>query len=254
MAQSREERKLLRGLSARASQTLAILQANEQEGITVNTSLATGLACAPITFVVFACLGTIARKEELCLSLSETIFFKKFRRQAKILLQTLQTAGIPSKLLVILPDLEPRRTWGWQIPQDELSGFCRLMIDDSITSLPEGWTVHLWSDIEAGVEEAKCSYDEAIRWSLASAPELILHGEREFFQRFAELHPDIVVWSPPDLLARKQIAAYAHEGRVLETRYPNAILLQADTPISRKDAMFNLLRREPLAIAHPFTR
>ncbi len=254
MTQSREERKILQGLSERASQTLEILQAHEQEKIDINPALAAALEGMSLTFVVFACLGTVRGKEELRLDLSETIFFKKFRRQAERLLKSFSGEGIHTKLIVILPDLEPRRTWGWQVPQEEITGLCELMVEDAASTLPQHWRVRLWSDIEMEAQ-AGADYDTALRWAMKSAPELILRPETQFFRDFGRLHPDIIVADEPETrVARKQIAAYAHEGRVLERLYPNAILLQTDTPVGRKDAMFNLLRREPLAIAHPFTR
>src|SRR3989338_5016789 len=145
---SREERAALRSLSPRAQQALDILRTHEQDEIEITRNLAAALETTPLTFVVFACLGTIRGKEELRLDLSETIFFRKFRRQAENLIRAMNTAKIPANLLVILPDLEPRRTWGWQAPQEELSGLCSLLIEDAAEHLPQEWSVRRWSDIE----------------------------------------------------------------------------------------------------------
>ena len=253
MAQSRGARRILQQLSPRATRALEILQGREQAKIDINASFAAALEIEPLTFLVFACLGTVQGKEELVLDLSVTIFMKKFRRQAEQLLQALVQAEIPAQLLILLPDLEPRRTWGWQVPQGDLSGLCHMMIEDAASSLPDGWTVRLWSGIEAGVSMST-DYDEALRWAMASAPPLILRDEIRFFQELGTRHPNILTQGRPNELARRQIAAYAHEGRLLELHYPKTILLQADTPVERKDVMFNQLRRQPLAIVHPFAR
>lgn len=240
-------------MSGKATEALEILANNEQAELVVSSVLGSALEAKPLTFIVFACLGTERGKEELRLDLYETIFLKRFRRQAEKLFHELETAKIPATLLIILPDLEPRRTWGWQVPQEELSGLCRLMIEDAVSRLPQGWDAVLWSDLETRAAAGE-GYIQALQWAEVSAPPLLLRDEKLFFRELGKRHPDLLTQGSPEVLARRQIAAYAHEGRVLEQLFPRGILLQTDTPVQRKDAMFMPLRREPLVIAHPFTR
>ena len=249
---SREERSVLRTLSAQAGKALEILCASEQDELAITPALGRALAANPIHFVVFACLGTKTGTEEIVLDFNATIFMKKFRKQAKRLMGLFAAESTPTKLTIILPDLEPVRTWGWSpCQQEEVTAACELMADAAETTLPREWRVLPWSVVE---DRYDCPdhRNALLTWAEHSAPELILRDEREFFKRFPHLHPDIRVYGTPNELARKQIAAYAYEGCVLERLYPDVVLLQTDTPVARKDAMFNLRRDEPLAIAHPF--
>ena len=240
-------------LTKSALKKLEILLCFEHGDFHPTSTVAAALEATTLTFIVFACLGTKQGKEELRLDLNETIFMKRFRRRAEKLFQEFAAANLPATLTIILPDLEPRRTWGWNVPQEELSGLCQLMIDDATPQLPQGWSAVLWSELEERAEAAS-EYAQALEWGRTSAPPLLVRGEQLFFRELSERHPDILIKGDPETLARRQIAAYAHEGRVLEKLFPTGILLQTDTPIERKDAMFMQLRSDLLAIAHPFMR
>lgn len=249
---SKEERRMLAALSQRARMALEILNGFEQDEFRPVPLLGNVLEAIPLTFVVFACLGTRKGVEELKLDLFETLFLKRFRREAEKLLQAFAESGIETTLQIILPDMEPRRTWGWDASQEELTGYCRMMAEDAISKLPKGWSALIWSDLERQAE-AGAGYDEAYAWAQASAHPLLVREERQFFRELGERHPDILTRGHPEMMALRQIAAYAHEGRTLERLFPNAILLQTDTPVERKDAMFQSLRKQALPIAHPFT-
>lgn len=248
---TKEERRATAAFCPRARKVLEVLNRFEQDEIRLVPFLGTALEAIPLTFVVFACLGTRKGVEELKLDLFETIFLKRFRREAEKLFRVFADDRIEATLQIILPDREPRRTWGWGVPQEELTAYCRMMAEDAASKLLKAWSVLLWSDLE---QESAASYDAALAWAQTSAHPLIVREERQFFRELGERHPDILMRGDPEAMALRQIAAYAHEGRTLETVFPNAFLLQTDTPVGRKDGMFQLLRKQALPIAHPFTR
>lgn len=250
---NKEERSIRAALSQRARTALETLKGFEQDEIRLVPLLGNALEATPLIFVIFACLGTRKGVEELKFDLFETIFFKRFRREAEKLFRAFADNSIEATLQIILPDMEPRRTWGWDTQQEELTGYCRMMAEDAITKFPKGWSTLVWSDFERQVE-AEASYDEALAWAKTSAHPLIVREERQFFRELSERHPDILTRGHPETMALRQVAAYAHEGRMLERLFPDAILLQTDTPVARKDTMFQPLRKQSLPIAHPFTR
>jgi len=248
----REQRRVLATLNERERIILETLNEFEKEEIEPVPLLSHALRTTPVEFMVFACLGTKKGAEELKLDLYETIFLKHFRRIAEKLFRALAGRGVEATLRIILPDLERRRTWGWQVPQEDLTGFCQMMVEDATAQLPKGWRASTWSDLERQTPMGT-EYDRVCDWAESSAHPLILKDERLFFQELERRHPEILTRRDAETMARRQIAAYAHEGRVLEQIFPNAILLQTDTPVKRKDLMFQTLRKQSLPIAHPFT-
>jgi hypothetical protein len=137
------------------------------------------------------------------------------------------------------------------VPQEELTGYCEMMAEDASSSLPNGWKIAVWSELEDKTG-ADAGYDDAVDWATKKAHPLIVREETLFFKMLAERHPDILTKNNPKDMAVRQIAAYAHEGRILEKLFPNAILIQVDAPASRKDKMFQPLRKTDMPIIHPF--
>ncbi|MBU2565938.1 hypothetical protein KKG46_00055 [Patescibacteria group bacterium] len=238
-------------MSGKALKALDLLTQFELYEIGNLPRFAKCLEVETITFITFACLGTKKGKEQLKLSVDETLFFKNYRKTASKLFQILAENGVGTNLLVVLPDLEPRRTWGWSVPQEELTGYCQMMAEDASPSLPNDWKIAVWSELESATD-AVAGYDDALDWAIKKAHPIIVSEETLFFKMLAKRHPDILTKNKPKDMAVRQIAAYAHEGRVLEELYPDAILIQADAPVSRKDKMFQPLRKTHLPIFHPF--
>ncbi len=252
MAQSREEKLLFRTLNSRSQQLLQILHNYEYGELQLTPELAAALGTAPLTLLAFACLGTKAHCEEIITQVDRTILFARYFKRAAQLLAALREVDPETTLHVFLPDLEPRRTWGWQVPQDDITLACLIMRDEA--QLPAGFTLHLWSEVEtefAGAEDEtwEAAASEAAQYT---RPQL-LDEETRFFRELGARHPDILITGRPREIALKQLGAYAHEGCVLERLFPAGCLLQADVPRERRDPMFQALRHTPLPILHPLT-
>lgn len=249
-----ELRTTLRKMSDRARIALEVLQRYEQASIELTVDFIRALELQPITFLVFACLGTKRGMEEIKLDLFETVFFKlrRFHQRTKELINELAAAGISVELLVIVPDLEPIRTWGWEVTPEEMSGLCEMMIEEGRSKLPRGWNARSWSALERQAN-AVDDYAKMVAWAEHEAPPLIVREETAFFREIGRRYPDIVTKRHPSDLARRQIAAYAHEGRVLEQLFPQGILLMNAIHSGREDKMYALRRTTQPLIAHPFT-
>ncbi len=199
-----------------------------------------------IQFIGFSCLGTYTGREELIPDLKKTYFFRdrKVVRRAQELSDALQRVGAEVSVEIFLPDLEPRRTWGWTVDQAELTYYCQCMCEEA--DLPEGWKVTLWSEVEAELEQP-VDFQQRVEESQAQHHLLIRQIEAHLRQ-FRE----IKFTDGLRMAAIRQVAAYALEGRVLEQVRLESILLQSETPAERKDRMYQLCRERPLPIIHPF--
>jgi hypothetical protein len=199
-----------------------------------------------VRLIGFSCLGTYKGKQELIPDLMQTYFFRsrKIVRRVQELQQALCEAGAATIVEIFLPDMEPRRTWGWSVPQQELTYYCQCMREEA--ELPEGWSVTLWSEVEALLTDSVDFY-EWVAWAQMSNQLLIaqiVHLLRQF--DMIEF-PHGLQWS-----AGRQVAAYALEGAVLEMVRPEAIFLQSEQPYDHKDRLYQPRRLRALPIIHPF--
>jgi hypothetical protein len=243
------ERKAVKGLSERAHAAWEILTEREKSGyggFGAIPELCRNLEADPITFIVFSCLASVRGAEKLILNLSLTMFFRLFRRQTEPFLQTFLAKGLPVQLVVVLPDTEPRETWGWKVPQEELTKSCRQMVDNHLLPCCK---VLLWSDL---VTQSNDTFEQALVWAEKSASPLIIKQEIDYMKT-SSAYRDIFLGKDLRQTAIRQAAAYALQGKVLEQLYPQAILLQSELPTTTKDKMYNPLRTNPLPVLHPFT-
>ncbi len=243
-----------REVAEQAEKALAILKEYEKGEINFTPDFRNALGAETIQFVTFVCLGSVPHKEQLRSDLAKTKFFSSYLKTAKDLFEKFKAQGLKTRFTLFLPDVEPVRTWGWQVNQEEITTACQRMVTKFSPRLPENWNLKLWSEVEFSQEPGRGSYGESLNWVRQNAPEDILNPETEFLRDFGVQFPEILLRGTPESVAKKQLAAYADEGRVLQQYFPQAILLQADTPVNRKDAMFMLLRSRALPIAHPFIR
>ena len=241
---SKLERSTLKKMSPQVRTTFNILNRWETDSFIAIPELCKFLEKEPIQFVTFSCLGTNKKKEELKLDLEETFFFR-YRRHL-VAEKLLGSLGIATELMIILPDTEPIRTWGWKTPQEEVSECCIMMVEDKTQILPSNWKIVLWSEIEKVVTEF--TYDDALIWARKSGHPLVIKEEVTHLLYF----PNILMRRNAEEVALRQVAAYALEGRILEQFVPQGILLQSEFPIKRKDGMYQPLRLKPLPIIHPF--
>ncbi len=216
-----------------------------------------------LTCVLFSCLATVRGKEELVMDFFKTLFFEggskeisNATKRAVRLVQEVEGLGLNVNVIPILVDTEPRRTWGWQTPQDDLTLTCELMIEQARESglLPPNWIPVLWSSLEARYRRP-WTFDlclDQTKWSKGKQL-LYVHEQEEHLAKFSDRYH-----FPLGLheTAIRQVAAYAFEGVVLEEVLPDAILLQSEYPWADKDPLYQWLRdkRKPLQIVHPFPK
>ena len=258
MSTASEDRRARKMLSSdpEANRIVSILESFEvgTEGFFAKTSLYESVKFAVaekhLDLITFSCLGSFAEKEKLRLSIFDTFFFRD-RKKVKIigaLLEALNTEcpDTPSVLKVFLPDMEPRRTWGWNVLQEDISFVCEMMVEED---LPPYIEAHLWSEVD---DKCEMSFENALRWLdnpiHAREQALIVSQEAEHLGEF-----DIHFPGGPKAAAKKQVAAYAREGLILHRVFPQGILVQSEYPVARKDRMFQpLLAPKALPIIHPF--
>jgi hypothetical protein len=245
---SREIRQAKRGLTDQGRATIDLLSTWEQHEFVDPVTLYKLADQAPLHFIAFSCLGTYRGKQELRPSLDETYFFRssKVAPRAIELVRALEAAGVTVSVHAFLQDREPCRTWGWQVAQGDITAACELMREGGQSALPSNWHITLWSEVETmcGGEVPHASWTE---WARKTHP-LMIHQVTEHLRGF----PEIEFVGGVKVAAARQVAAYALEGCLLEKMYPDAILLQSETPYERKARMYQLRRKQPLPIIHPF--
>lgn len=242
-------RKCLRFLSEQAKKGWEILENRETQVFVAPEELGKDLEFQPVEFMTFSCLATYRGKEELKLDFKETFFFRKFFKDTLALFGEFVRAGLTVNIKIILPDTEPKETWGWSVPQEELTGYCRMMAEDAAKQLPKNFQILLWSDL---LGQTSYSFDEVLLWAERFASAILINSESQFIKNSPEFN-EILLWDKPVKIAQKQVAAYALQGLVLEKLFPNAIFLQSEFPAARKDKMYMPLRSRELPIVHPFS-
>lgn len=242
----KELRQARRDMSDHAERVISVLDRFEQIGMVDEAQVCVLASESTIRFIGFSCLGTYKGRQELIPDLMQTYFFRsrKTMRRARALQQALQSVGVDVRVEIFLSDTEPRRTWGWELPQDELTFYCECMREEA--ELPKGWSVTLWSEVEAQ-SSAQINFAEVIAWAQKSNPLLISQIANHLRQFDMIELPHGVQWS-----AERQVAAYALEGEVLERARPRAIFLQSEQPYERKDRLYQPRRAIALPIIHPF--
>jgi len=248
-----------------AQSILETLLSYEQQSSLINKkiiyqAIEGSIRCGEITFIVFSCLATKRGQEELIVDFFKTLFFdgglKVLSHNVKRVNQIvdrLEQYGLAIKILPILVDTEPRRTWGWEVAQDELTLDCEIMLEQARESdlLNNYWQPKLWSQLESGYQ-GKFNFEYALNLTKMNGKHSILVSQQlHHLKSFADRY-----YFPFGLneAAIRQVAAYAFEGLVLESLMPNAILLQSEYPASEKDSLYQWLRnkKQPLPIIHPF--
>ena len=213
-----------------------------------------------LNLVIFSCLVSERGKEELITDFFKTLFFdgggkeiSSNARRAMKITSEIETLGLKINVIPILVDTEPRRTWGWQVPQDELTLSCEIMLEQAKDSklLPENWKPVLWSELESRYQ-GPGTFEKSLEWTKTSGRHsLCVAQQAKHLAGFSDRYT-----FPLGLeeTALRQVGAYAYEGQVLEQIFPNAILLQSEYPWKEKDVLYQWLRskKKPLQIIHPF--
>ena len=223
-----------------------------------------------LTFILFSCLTTEKNKEQLIIDFFKTSFFdggnKEISSATKTvirLINEVEALGVKTIVVPILVDTEPRRTWGWQTDQNELTFACEIMIDQAIKSklLPNNWQPSLWSNLETKFKSLAddgnaLSFEQMLTWSKGNGKHTITIKQQE--KHLAQFASRYHFPLHPREMATRQVAAYAYEGIVLKALFPNGLITQSEKPYKEKDILFNQYQNQrsginnPLLTIHPF--
>ncbi|OGG41702.1 hypothetical protein A3A21_03790 [Candidatus Jorgensenbacteria bacterium RIFCSPLOWO2_01_FULL_45_25b] len=242
MGNNKRDRQAMRKVSPTAVCILGVLEAYEQGEFVALPELCIALQTEP-TFVAFSCLSGDGLVQELDLNLGA--FFKKraieITRRFFTELRANSCRDFP--LVVFLDDCEPCRVWQWNVFQDDMTAWCRMMLEDARDWIPAEWSVRLWSEIES---ELSFSYEQALFEVRGDSHALLLYRLAEYMRRF----PNKKLVGDVNEAIRRRVAQYALQGAVLEKVFPHAILLQTEAPWSVKDLLYDTMRQTPLPIVH----
>ena len=174
-------------------------------------------------------------------------------KRAIRLTREIEDLGLRVNVISILVDTEPRRTWGWNVPQDDLTLTCELMQEQAGKSelLPKSWRAILWSELESRYRGG-WTFEKSLDWARGVGKQsLCIRQQAKHLSGFLDqYHFPLGL----DETALRQVGAYSFEGVVLEETFPNAVLLQSEYPWAEKDNLYQWLRnkKRPLQIVHPF--
>lgn len=241
MKYTQKDRQAINSLTTNQMQLFEMLETCEQVAFIGVPELCSALQADP-SFIVFSCLSGSAKTQELGQNLG-VLFETSLNRHAQRFHKSLQEAGYQNDLLVIIDDCEPCRVWQWDTPQQEITTWCKLVIET--TQIPVGWSVQLWSEIE---QRANICFDDVLCRMSQQCHSLLVWQHCEHMQKYPnkKLRGDVAT------AALRRVADYALQGLVLQTVIPHGILCQSETPWSAKDPLFNPLRQNKLPIIHPF--
>ena len=247
MKYEKQDRHAINGLSPRARGVFEAFEALEKGEILGLPELCSSLSSGTATVVAFSCISGSAEGYEIGQDMG-ALFGKKKKKETEAFLGALATADQGQRFLAILDDCEPRRVWQWGISQEEVTDWCRMVIEDAENQnkIPSGWEIKLWSDIE---KSCAMAYDRVLDEVCSPRFALIVHQHLEHMKRF----PNKKLAGDIRQAALRRVAQYALQGAVLEEYLPHAILLQSETPWSVKDPLYGVLRQKLLPIVHPYS-
>lgn len=251
---SKQDRRIIRGLSPKCSKLFGIFERFEQAEFIEISGLSPRFdpiqSTMSLSLLAFSCLSGDGKTQQIDENLG-TLFKDRKKKRIQPLLEALRKEGFEPRFLAILDDCEPERVWGWDVSQEDVATSCKVLIEEarSRMEIPSDWTVKLWSEIEKE-NNAELHHLE-LGGSLVR--ELILHGIpfhhlKEHMRKFPNKK---LVGKVEDAASRRMIH-YASQGAVLEKVFFNAILLQTETPWWVKDPLYNAVRLFRLPITHPF--
>ena len=254
---SRDDRRAVKELCPLAQKVMQIFEVWEKADFFALPQLCATLnaACSQgdgmLTLMAFSCLGSYKGKQELRADLFETYFMRsrKFQKMQELLAGIKEV--VDARVLVILPDQEPRRTWGWNRNSADLRFECEYMVEEARDAglIPDHWDIAAWSALEEAIAgRSTITHEQALRWAQEPGQALIVHQEDMLLQRY----PNILFAQGTRDAAVRQVAGYALEGHVLEVVHPNAVFVQTEASPERKDRMYQPLRHAPMPIIHPF--
>ncbi|HEY4522459.1 MAG TPA: hypothetical protein VJH91_02380 [Candidatus Paceibacterota bacterium] len=245
MPYGKSERQAIKRLAPDDLRRFEILEKCELGEIVAVAELCRALRAGP-TLLAYACLAGDGVARMLEESLGFLSSDRKTRRVQQVLTD-LRDLGCATRLVVIVDDFEPCRAWQWDVPQEQITEWCRLLVDATPREVFAGSDVEfvLCSELEQGFEPR---YEEIYPKICDPKFEILVHKNLQHIRRFPNKKR---VGDGRESTVRK-VAQYAIQGLVLEHKFPHGILLQTETPWAVKDPLYDSLRQRPLPIAHLF--
>jgi len=240
MVHERDERKARNTLSEGARRQFEILESVEKGQMVAVPKLCEALE-SNSTFFSFSCLSGDHLNKELGYNLGILFTERRMRATEKIFEQ------LGSRIIVFIDDTEPIRIWRWPTPQEEITEWCRMVVED--TAVPESWDVRLWSETES---LSSLEYQKILAEVRKPEHALVVSRRLAHMREFPNRKIKDLRGKELEDAARHRVAHYALQGLVLEQIIPNGVLLQAETPWAVKDPLYQTLRVSSLPIIHPF--
>ena len=253
------ERKAIKQLTPRASALFDVIEREEKGEIADIVELCEALEVGP-RFIAFSCLSGVGKSMELGQDLGP-LFTTRLGQRIESFMYSLRNAGYNGELTVIVDDDEPVEVWGWSMSQKDVTTWYKMVIET--TTVPTGWLVELWSDIQAR-DRATDAVHKVRNYlmNINGAPRALgplLDHMRNFPNK--KLRGDIRT------AAARRLFHSALQGLVLERVLTQSILVQTETPWRVKDSLLDptercrgfiakdpsdCLRKYPLPVIHPF--
>ena len=230
-------------LDANTGKMFAVLEKNEQGEFSAMPELCTALSQG-CELIAFSCLSGVGSEQKLGMDLGG-LFLGRIKKVFVCLIEELKSLGYQNGLKIILDDCEPCRVWQWSIPQEEITLWYQMVIEDNQDQIPEGWQILLWSEIES---KSEVCYEQILEKVAGQDYALLVHQHLEHMKKF----PNKKMLGNMREAVLRRIAEYSLQGKVLEEVFPNAILMQTETPWRVKDPLYSPLRLGSLPIIHPY--
>ena len=243
MKYDKKDRQAIGSLSVSARRMFDVLEKNEQGEFLAAEELCSALNVG-CQFVSFSCLLGVGSEQRLGTDLGG-LFLGRIKKTFVSLIEELKVLGYQNGLKVILDDYEPHRVWQWSITQEEVTLWYQMVIEENKDQIPEGWQIQLWSEIE---NKSGVCYEQMLEMVGGQDYALLVHQQLEHMKKFPNKK---LLGNVRDAVLRR-IAEYSLQGKVLEELFPNAILMQTETPWRVKDALYSPSRRVSLPIIHPY--
>ena len=243
MKYDQADKQAVSGLSVNAKAVFGVLASYEQGDFVALPELCRALNQGG-QFIAFSCLSGSGSDQKLGLDMGG-LFLGRIRKVVTNLILELKSLGYQNGLKVILDDCEPRRVWQWSIPQEEVSLWYQMVIEDSRDQIPDGWQVVLWSEIE---RPTGVCYEQILEGLNDQNNDLLIHQQLEYMKKF----PNKKLLGNIREAVLRRIGEYSLQGQVLEKVHPEAVLVQTETPWRVKDPLFSPLRQRALPIIHPY--
>ena len=256
MKYDKHDRWAIKHLSDSARVLFEVIEREEKGEIINVPGLCLALRGNP-KFVAFSCIYGDGKRESLEDNLG-MVFASNLKGKMKNFVERLKIAGLKTQLQVIVDDTEPVRFWKWKTSQEEVTAWLTMIIEDS--TIPEGWNVKLWSEIERDCREAITSnpfqlppYEEFYeRESCTIMQSVQYHNLSQHITSFPNKGLQDV---PVKEAVVGKLVQYKYECLVLNLMVSDLILIQTETPWEVKDPLFhNPLKNSPMNIIHPFER